>query len=965
MAKHYGKYVFGGPPRGLTAAGRGQTAPEPSADRSWYLTEVKHAEILLERHQFDRARAVLEKILPRLGKRASFERAAVTEQIGRCLLQEGDWQAASSAYRDAVKIAASLPLSDGSKRLQCAAWSGVGDAYRAGAHFAGAREAYSSAIALSKEVKDERALGIDLVHLGMLELDESNFAAATTAFRAALDIFQRHRDRNAQGAAHYQLARALLGQELTSEAEAHLRSAEELRTIEADYAGAAQAALQLAAIAATSDDAEASFRRAVDAAHQAGSALLVRQANCGLARHLSNVPGKRFESRRLLEQALCGVTLENFAGDVWEAYGLLSDLLLAEADESRSALLRTQALNFRQISQAGPRLHATLTEVGPEPTLGRAALVQRIARCFTLGNRFDLAIGSLREAIALIARLPPSAGAQRLLVITHLDLASALRLAKQPVDARASYARALAAAQEMGDVRAQHIAATCLSELAVEEGCADEAVGHARAALQSCRTMRDTSAQIGALMILGAACEAAKLWGDAAACYVEAVALSDTQGDADGAQQAHRRLAEITGSTGVEGTSAGRPEASPNTPDAAFVASLRVDEITDCVFGSDLVIDLGEETRVSEVADTTSLLDEESRLQLRPSTRTYLSDDKHLCVEAPDREPSCESLPECVLMRRARRVLTVSGPLRIAWTVLAALNGTRTVRNILSRLVPGDRPAAENFLHLLAATSMLDTSGRAVANFIHSATMKGTLRGGGLNDTAVVGLVTDGAYRSFGDAPHVRLANVVPESLRPFRDLTRQRRSRRDYAGTEISKVELSALLDTACGVTGTMAWSDGEGDKEVKLRAYPSSGALYAVEIYPVILRVGDLHAGVYHYSALENRLSQVREYVKDEHILSAILPTERTMVSGAAAMICLAGRFRRHEQKYGEGGYRMLVAEAGHISQTLVLAATALGLAARPFGGVFDQLLNRELGLDQAEEQFLLSVVVGHAIQ
>jgi SagB-type dehydrogenase family enzyme len=85
--------------------------------------------------------------------------------------------------------------------------------------------------------------------------------------------------------------------------------------------------------------------------------------------------------------------------------------------------------------------------------------------------------------------------------------------------------------------------------------------------------------------------------------------------------------------------------------------------------------------------------------------------------------------------------------------------------------------------------------------------------------------------------------------------------------------------------------------------------------------------------------------------------------MVAGAATMICLTGNFPRHERKYGEGGYRMLIAEAGHISQNLVLAATALGLSARPFGGVFDELMNRDLGLEGEDEQFLLSVLVGHS--
>jgi SagB-type dehydrogenase family enzyme len=105
------------------------------------------------------------------------------------------------------------------------------------------------------------------------------------------------------------------------------------------------------------------------------------------------------------------------------------------------------------------------------------------------------------------------------------------------------------------------------------------------------------------------------------------------------------------------------------------------------------------------------------------------------------------------------------------------------------------------------------------------------------------------------------------------------------------------------------------------------------------------------------------VRPAIDAGHIIGAALPVEREMLAGAAALVCLTGCFPRHERKYGEGGYRMLVAEAGHISQNLVLAATALGLSARPFGGVFDDVLNSALGLEGPDEQFLLAVLVGHA--
>jgi len=148
-----------------------------------------------------------------------------------------------------------------------------------------------------------------------------------------------------------------------------------------------------------------------------------------------------------------------------------------------------------------------------------------------------------------------------------------------------------------------------------------------------------------------------------------------------------------------------------------------------------------------------------------------------------------------------------------------------------------------------------------------------------------------------------------------------------------------------------------------VKLRAYPSSGALYAVEIYPIVLRVEGLPPAICHYRAAEDLLEVVRAPIDPERIAAAALPVEREMMAGVSAMVCLVGHFTRHECKYGEGGYRMMVAEAGHISQNLVLAATALGLSARPFGGVFDDLLNEDLGLEEEREQFLLSVLVGYA--
>src|SRR5262249_58427490 len=119
-------------------------------------------------------------------------------------------------------------------------------------------------------------------------------------------------------------------------------------------------------------------------------------------------------------------------------------------------------------------------------------------------------------------------------------------------------------------------------------------------------------------------------------------------------------------------------------------------------------------------------------------------------------------------------------------------------------------------------------------------------------------------------------------------------RSCRDYDGAPIRRADFEGLLSTACGVTGVMEWAGSE----VKLRAYPSSGGLYAVEIYPVVFAVEGLDAAVYHYRPVDQALETVRPGIERAHFVDAALPQEREMIGGGAAMVCLAGRLSRPER-------------------------------------------------------------------
>ncbi|WP_336204997.1 SagB/ThcOx family dehydrogenase [Nonomuraea sp. LPB2021202275-12-8] len=229
----------------------------------------------------------------------------------------------------------------------------------------------------------------------------------------------------------------------------------------------------------------------------------------------------------------------------------------------------------------------------------------------------------------------------------------------------------------------------------------------------------------------------------------------------------------------------------------------------------------------------------------------------------------------------------------------------------------------------------------------------------GAQASAGAGTVRPAAVRARrGVAGRLPVSTGVPAPLASLHALTRSRRSVHDHDGPALRRAELDAILTTACGVTGTLR-PQGHG---VPLRAYPSSGGRYAIEVYPAVLAVDGLPSGVYRYDARASALDPVRAGEVRADVLGAALPKERATLGSAAALICLTGVFARHEDRHGEGGYRMLIAEAGHLSQNLVLAATALGVHARPVSGLFDDLVNRALGLEGEEEQFVLGVLLGH---
>jgi len=392
-------------------------------------------------------------------------------------------------------------------------------------------------------------------------------------------------------------------------------------------------------------------------------------------------------------------------------------------------------------------------------------------------------------------------------------------------------------------------------------------------------------------------------------------------------------------------------------PDIAAASAVLHDTVvTSCIFDSGVVVDLDGE-RGSLVLEPVPPLPRQLVPSLAVGARLRCKDTQILW-DLPEPEPELTRHPGATLLRRRRRQVSIVADGELHWQLVSAIDGTRNVDAILASF-PDTPAAAEDLLALLVACGAVETSGRSLAEFLHRSTKKGAVTAPCLSVPEILHLLTDGEYVEHPGAPRVALpAGDIPPGLSSFYELTRSRRSPHRFADRPVHVAQLARLLETACGITGAGAW---EG-RRVGLRAYPSSGGLYTVEIYPVVLNVDGLPSGTYHYLPATAELEQLGLGDNRDCLMDCALPDQRAILENVAVQVCLVGNFPRHERKYGPGGYRMMAAEAGHISQNLILAATALDLRARPCGGFFDELLNRHLGLQNNDRQFLLSVLLGH---
>jgi SagB-type dehydrogenase family enzyme len=147
----------------------------------------------------------------------------------------------------------------------------------------------------------------------------------------------------------------------------------------------------------------------------------------------------------------------------------------------------------------------------------------------------------------------------------------------------------------------------------------------------------------------------------------------------------------------------------------------------------------------------------------------------------------------------------------------------------------------------------------------------------------------------------------------------------------------------------------------EQKLRAIPSGGALYPLELYVAAFNVSGLSPGIYHYNVEAHALEAVRTGRFSAEFGRAVFYED--MFKDVSATFVITGRIRRSFIKYGERSYRFMTLEAGHLGQNICLASFALDLGCLMLGGFFDDDIDDLLGVDGVNEMTLYTATVGTA--
>lgn len=181
-----------------------------------------------------------------------------------------------------------------------------------------------------------------------------------------------------------------------------------------------------------------------------------------------------------------------------------------------------------------------------------------------------------------------------------------------------------------------------------------------------------------------------------------------------------------------------------------------------------------------------------------------------------------------------------------------------------------------------------------------------------------------------------------------------QRKSNRVYTKKPVTLLELSFLLWAQQGVKSM------RGNNYATIRTVACGGARHEFECYIAVLNVEGLKPGLYHYLPMTHEIELLSEPLQLAETVGTVLAGQTWCAKSSAVFFYSVVPYRA-EWRYSTNAHRVALIDAGHITQNLYIACSALNLGTCAIAALNTDTCSDIFALDGKEEFIFYAAALG----
>ena len=181
------------------------------------------------------------------------------------------------------------------------------------------------------------------------------------------------------------------------------------------------------------------------------------------------------------------------------------------------------------------------------------------------------------------------------------------------------------------------------------------------------------------------------------------------------------------------------------------------------------------------------------------------------------------------------------------------------------------------------------------------------------------------------------------------------RSSYRGFSKKPANLDQLSKILYFSAGLTRFP-----QQNLESSRRPYPSAGAKYPLEIYPLVLVGSDIKKGLYHYNVIDHSLEILLLPIRRKDLKDIWM--SQKWFRKASIILIITAIFERTTEKYGQKGIVYSLIEAGHLGQNIYHVAQKISVGCSAIGEFREDAIVKLLDINPDEELPIYYLALGN---